>query len=144
MTVDRDYASILANLSRHRPIDMDNVLFDTPKSTAMSAPCASPFPVSSVLWKMHEQGYSYIGLRITKPIEAPETLAVRLCAIALERQVHPIFLSYIAHSGMQQYGFRVEQLMGLTELAQQQFEQQLQKFWQLALVINASEIGDLG
>ncbi len=144
MIVEIGYAEILANLSRNKPIDLDQVVFDQKKSAALNPLVSSGVPVPGTLWKLREDGHSFIGLRIKKPVAEPETLAAKLCSIALERQVHPVFLSYISQKVMQHYGFRVEQLSGLPPEAQQQFEQQLVSFWGLALVIDVSEIENLG
>jgi hypothetical protein len=144
MTPERDFTSILANLSRQRPTDLDPVLFKAPKSGALQSPSTSGFAPASSLWTRAEDGPSYIGLRIKSPLEHPERMAARLAAIALERQIHPIFISYISKSGLQQFGFRVEQLSGLSEEAQQHYEAQLKRFWRLALIIDASEIDLLG
>lgn len=139
-----DHNTILANLSRHRPVDLDRVLFDTPE---LAEPCSLEphlFPPSSELWSFPDDAPSYIGIRIKKPIDHPEFLAARLASIAIERQVHPVFLSYIGNSVMQQFGFRVEQLMGLNEQNQKMFETQLERLWQFVLIIDVSDIDDLG
>lgn len=86
---------------------------------------------------------SHIGCRVKTPIEKPEYVAMRLAAIAVERQIHPVFLSYIADCGMQRFGFRVEQLSGLDASAQQQFEAQVTQFWNLAWIFDASELNQL-
>ena len=101
-------------------------------------------PPSATLWDMPDDGPSRIGVRIRAPVENADLLAARLASIALERDIEPVFLSYIARSGMQWFGFRVEQLSGLTEQAQQSYEEQLARFWRLALIIDAAEITQLG
>lgn len=144
MTPERQYSEILANLSNQTPLDLDRVLFEEKASRAPGDPSRQPFPPSVALWEKREEEPSYIGLRIKEPIEEPAFLAARLASIALERHVYPVFISYIARSGMQQFGFRVEQVTGLSEEAQQEFERQLSRFWNFALLIDASDINLMG
>ncbi len=144
MIPERDMLSILANLSPHVPKDVDAALFDAPTPGSILAPTACNAPPSTAIWRAREADMSYIGLRVKAPIAHEAQLAARLAAIALERRIAPIFLSYIGRSGMQRFGFRVEQLAGLTPEAQQEFETQLVRFWGLALVIDASQVAHLG
>ena len=143
MTPERSYQSILMNLSRHTPLDLDPLLFDMPRVGGVSDTDFAPHPPSSLIWEPPADGASRIGLRITEPLERADVLAARLASIAIERQIYPVFMSYIAHSGMQRFGFRVEQLFGLTERAQAQFEVELTRFWRFALIIDASDIENL-
>lgn len=144
MKPERDMLSILANLSPHVPLDLDAAIFEAPDRAPDHAPAPRAAPPCATLWTMPEADMSYIGLRITAPIQHEERLAARLAAIALERRIQPVFLSYIGKSGMQRFGFRVEQLTGLTPSAQKEFEAQLVRFWGLALVIDASQVAHLG
>jgi hypothetical protein len=143
MMVKRDYVSILSNLSNRAPVDLDASLFGIDARGEHGRLSDLPFPPCSNLWEMKDANASYIGLRVRAPVQNPGFLAARLAAIALERQIQPVFLCYIENSGMQRFGFRVEQLSGIPEDAQQQFEDQLVQFWRLALVIDASEIASL-
>lgn len=143
MIVKRDFLTILSNLSNRRPVDLDSTVFAARNKSKRGAAGILAFPPCAALWEFKNSGNSCIGVRIRAPLENPEFLAARLAAIALERQINPIFLSYINRSEMQQFGFRVEQLSGLPKGAQQQFEAQLVRFWQLALVIDSSEISSL-
>jgi hypothetical protein len=145
MIPERDPLAILANLARQAPRDIDPLLFEAPQRGAVAEETAGPgFPPSPALWDRAEEDVSRIGVRIRQPLEQPDVLAARLAAIAVERRVHPVFLSYVAHCDMQRFGFRVEQLHGLTADTQMLFESQLVRFWRLALVIEASDIAHLG
>jgi hypothetical protein len=144
MIVRRTYEDILANLSRNQPLDLDRIISGEQRTGRASDLQPSSLPPAAALWDMSEDGPSRIGVRIKAPVQDAELLAARLAAIAVERDIHPVFLSYIARSGMQRFGFRVEQLSGLTEQAQQCFEDQLTRFWRLALIVDAEEIKRLG
>lgn len=144
MIVRRTYEDILANLSRNQPLDLDPLISVARETGDVSNPRLSPLPPAATLWDMPDDGPSRIGVRIRAPVENADLLAARLASIALERDIEPVFLSYIARSGMQWFGFRVEQLSGLTEQAQQSYEEQLARFWRLALIIDAAEITQLG
>lgn len=143
MIVKHDYAAILANLSQQFPLNLDDAVFD-PSSTAETVDLsASPSTPSPMLWQSAEASVSRLGIRVREPIQNPVSLATRFASIAVERQVYPVFLSYIGDCGMQRFGFRTEQLSGLTQETQQQFEEQLALFWKLALIIEVSEIEHL-
>lgn len=144
MIVRRSYEDILANLSRNRPLDLDRLISCERRTEHVSDPRSPSLPTSATLWDMPEHGPSRIGVRVKAPVENADLLAARLAAIALERDIQPVFLSYIARCGMEGFGFRVEQLSGLTEQAQQGYEKQLARFWRLALVIDVEEIQHLG
>lgn len=143
MISERKHLSILANLTSRAPLDLDPLIFDKPLEAESCYPRRDAFPPSAAIWKTPEDSPSYIAVRIRKPIKNPNFMASRLLSIAVERQIHPIFLSYISKSGLQPLGFRVEQLFGLTEQSQALFEFQLMQFWQFALVIDASDIEHL-
>lgn len=138
-----DYVSILSNVSRHTPLDLDRALFGRPDEGALVELDTTCTHQTTCLWPSSDPSVSNIGCRVKTPIKDPQYLAARLAAIALERQIHPIFLSYIADSGMQRFGFRVEQLSGLEEAAQLQCEAQLTNFWNFAIVFDASELEQL-
>lgn len=135
-----DYQSILINLSNQTPLDLDPLIFDAPQVGPKSNPAPLAFPPSSAIWHMAEGAPSRIGVRIREPIENAGFLAARLASMAVEREIHPVFLSYIGKSDMQQFGFRVEQVFGLTVEAQTQFELQLARLWRFALIVDASEV----
>lgn len=144
MTPERSHQSILANLSSHSPVDLDAIIFDAPRAGDVSDPDVALFPPSSAIWDMPEDGPSRIGVRIREPIQNADFIAARLASIAVERRIHPIFLSYIRRSGIERFGFRVEQFFGLTEQSQANFETQLSRLWRFALIIDASDIERLG
>lgn len=140
MISDRSHLSILANLTSCTPLDLDPLIFGKPLMADKCCPRRDEFPPSAAIWGTPDISPSYIAVRIREPIKNPSFLAARLLSIAVERQIHPIFLSYISKSGLQSFGFRVEQLFGLTEQSEALFEAQLMQFWQFALVIDASDI----
>lgn len=144
MTPKTDFLTVLSHASPHSPLDLDTALFDAPDPGALAEiDTGGPLP-GARLWPMADPAVSYIGCRVTAAISRPEHLAARLAAIAIERQVHPVFLSYIAECGMQRFGFRVEQLSGLTSQDQSHFEAQLSQFWQFALVLDVAQLKQFG
>lgn len=140
MISKQDYTAVLANLTRHKPLNLDAAIFDAPKVGDVVDLDASKVLLNSKLWQFSDQTGSHIGFRVRSPIEDPDRIAARLASIALERQVFPVFLSYIADCGMQHFGFRVEQLSGLSADTQLHFEQQLTAFWNFALVVDTTDI----
>ncbi|MGA9436262.1 MAG: hypothetical protein WBV62_18685 [Roseobacter sp.] len=143
MIPKQDYKAILTNLTSQKPLDLDAAIFDASKVCDIVELDTATVPSNSVLWQFSDPSRSHIGFRVKSPIKNPDLIAARLASIALERRVFPVFLSYIADCGMQHFGFRVEQLSGLSTDTQLQFEQQLAVFWNFALVVDAAEITNL-
>ena len=138
-----DYVAILSNLGPHQPRDLDDILLDPPViGPPVGIDTAQAHPVTC-LTPLADPAISRIGCRVRAPVAHPEQLAARLAAVAVERQVHPIFLSYVADCGMQRFGFRVEHLDGLADDVQAVYEAQLAQFWNLALILDASELSAL-
>ncbi|WP_299506693.1 hypothetical protein [uncultured Roseobacter sp.] len=144
MTPEQDYHAILAHLSRHEPLALDRLVFDAATPAPDAEVHLARFPPSAAIWDTPADRQSRIGIRITAPVENADFLAGRLASIAVERQILPVFLSYIGTCGMQRFGFRVEQLSGVPKEAQDHFEAQLTRFWRLAMIVDASEIDRLG
>ncbi|MBW4708919.1 hypothetical protein KX928_14110 [Roseobacter sp. YSTF-M11] len=144
MSSDPKYLSLLADLATQDPLDLDPLIFDVPQRAPASDFKAPALPPSTALWKTSEDGASHIGLRLTRRLENPSFLAARLAAIAVERQIIPVFLSHIGVSGMQRFGFRVEQMSGTTDAERAACEDQLRRFWNMAMIIDAADIEKLG
>lgn len=96
-------------------------------------------PPSAALWQRALDGPSHIGIRMAKPLEAPDKAAIRLAAMAIERGVVPIILSRVDVSGFERFGFRVERLPE-NEADAAAAEEDLRKFWDLAIVIDGGDL----
>lgn len=143
MTTDHGFFSILRNLSNHAPLDLDGNVFDMGVPARELPFNLSAFPPSIALWERSDDGPSRIGIRVLSQIENADFLAARLASIAIERQIYPVFLNHGGKSDMQRFGFRVEQISGIDVEARFQFEEQVSRFWKLALIVDASEIDKL-
>ncbi len=143
MIPEQDAETILANLTRHAPLDLDAALFAPAAEAIPLTIRPAAFPPAETLWDMPEEERSHIGVRIREPVVHADVLAARLAAIALERNIHPVFLSHIGNCGMQRFGFRVERVFGVDRAAQAAFEAQLTRFWRLALIVDAAEVARL-
>lgn len=141
MSAPSKYATHLGNLTRHAPVQLDPVLFagSTTPGTDIAFVDVGP-PVSPALWARPEGELSYIGIRVTAPIEQTHALAADLAALAVERQIIPVFLSRIGQCGMQQFGFRVEMVGGTDEDQRQACEDQLTRLWNLAMIVDAADV----
>lgn len=106
------------------------------------APTDGP-PPSAALWHRALDGPSHIGVRVTQPLRAPDRAAARLAAMAIERSVVPVILSRVDSCGLERFGLRVERLPDDAESAMAA-EEELRKFWDLAIIIDGREIDLLG
>jgi hypothetical protein len=141
----QDFAKTLANITPHQPVDLDAALgLDGAEPSNTIRRAAMPLYPPTTLWQQPDDSVTYIGIRVDGPIDAPEHLAARLCAAAIERQVIPVFLSTQASCDMLRFGFRVEMICGQTEAIRAEQEAQIRQMWNLALVINISDAAQLG
>ena len=85
-----------------------------------------------------------IGVKVTEPMGNAVQIATQLVAMAIERGITPVILSSIPISGFEQYGFRVERLAGATPAQQAICEEELKQFWDIAVVVNAQDILNMG
>ena len=136
----RSFTDRLANISPNAPTDLDDAVFSAlVKKAAKPVELSKGSAPASLLWEFADPALTFIGLRVTAPIEAPAQLASKLAAAAIERQVIPIFLSHLSSCEMLRFGFRVELVTGATEEARMAAEAQLKRMWNLALIIDIAD-----
>ena len=142
MSTREKYLNVLANMSRFSPTDLDALLDhgETPTPPNKTRKLA-PVPPSSVLWAQdRDEDVSHIGIRIRAPIENPASLVGKLASLALEKRVVPIFISWMGNCGLQHHGLHVEQISGASEAECSEYEEQLKRMWNLAIIIDAEDV----
>ncbi len=97
-------------------------------------------PPSHSIWPMNEPDRVAIGIRVTAPLEGEAEIATRLVAMAVERGITPVIFSTIASSGFERFGFRVERLCGANAREIAACEEELKRFWDIAVVVEAADI----
>ena len=95
---------------------------------------------SSRLWARDEPFVAHIGIRVQSPLADCTETAMRLASAALERKVVPVILTTLPSSGFERFGFRVERIGGDTPEEIERTEQQLARFWNLAIIIDAADM----
>lgn len=139
--ITQTYMAIIRNITPHAPIDLDGVIgTQGAPSTEVVAQMMNTAPPSKALWQRPDDDTSYIGIRITAPIAAQEQVAMSMAAIAVERQIMPVFMSWIGNCGLQRFGFRVEHVAGKRDADKLAAEEQLKRLWNLAIVIDANDV----
>ena len=146
MTRDAWY-EVIARIAQEAPVDLDPIL---DPDTGAPPPAAPPgrgqtaaLPPSARLWD-REGDVSHIGVRVDTAPRDIRRLALRLAAAAAERGVVPVILSTLPRTGFEQYGFRVERLPDGPPKAVAACEAELRRFWDMAIVLDLSEIESLG
>lgn len=131
---------IIGRISPQKPIDV------TPERLRAVKPAAAAVerdartkPTSAALWSLPGEE-THIGVRVLEPVENPGPVALRLAAMAAERQVIPIILSAVHISGFEQFGFRVERLPDGPEEMARAFEDELCAFWDIAMVVDVTDV----
>ena len=131
MSAIEKYQTVLENLSRHRPTDIDALLAKTSDS----------LPPPATLWRFDlDEDISHIGIRISAPLEAPARLVGKMAALAVEKRIVPIFISWVGNCGLQHFGMHVEHIAGADAAACADYEEHLKRMWNLAIIIEADEI----
>ena len=144
MTNLQTYLDQINRLSPRKPLDLDQVLFEPkPSPDPMEIDPGIPTPPKE-LWDRHDDGLSFIGIRITRPIEDEIALALKLAAAAAERGVIPIILTKTNSASLRRFGFRVEDISADTEELTEVLEEQVAAFWSLAIIVDASQVSALG
>ncbi|MEE9387396.1 MAG: hypothetical protein V3U96_02195 [Paracoccaceae bacterium] len=149
MTVEA-WFEISARIVAGAPAEIDDVLFDDLAGKPAAGGCpdnqmAKPWILpSKALWKQSASERVAIGVKVTEPMGNAVQIATQLVAMAIERGITPVILSSIPISGFEQYGFRVERLAGATPAQQAICEEELKQFWDIAVVVNAQDILNMG
>ncbi|WP_170393784.1 hypothetical protein [Ruegeria arenilitoris] len=139
---DISWYDILSRTTPKRPVQLDDLISGDqgPKPHGIVVfPEMSLIP-SVALWERDEGGPTHIGVRIVSPMKSVYNVARFLAAAALEREVYPVILSRIDYSGFEQFGFRVERVPD-EPMAAQFAEEEIRKFWDLAIIIDGDDIG---
>ncbi len=146
---DDRWLQVAARLGARDPVDLDAVLFDAgseaPSSGWLTRQGIGRRVVPSArLWPLNEDDGAFVGVRVSSPIGDVIATATRLVAIACERAITPIILSQLPVCGLERFGFRVERLPDGDPAQLRAFEEELMRFWRIAVVIDASQIADFG
>lgn len=141
---DTTWHKIIERISPHQPVDVTpDRLRGVETVPALIPDHKAASPTSAKLWSLPED-LTHIGVRVLEPVKNPGPIALRLSAMAAERQVVPIILSSVAISGFEQFGFRVERLPDGPEDMLQAFEDELCAFWDVAMVVDVNDVAAFG
>ncbi len=144
---DAHWLDVLSRIVPAEAVDLDPILtsFDQAPGPAPVAERGrrDGVPVSSKLWARDETR-SHIGIRVTEAPADVARLALRLASAAEERGVVPIILSALPTTGFEQFGFRVERLPDGPEELRAEYETELQRFWDMPIVIDLRDVVSLG
>ena len=148
---DEAWLAVLSRVSVAKPMDLDAAIFETKSKVdsknlgfRSSGDSAGARPPSTRLWNRENTGNSYLGVRVHEAPADCTQVAVRLAAGALERGIIPIILTSLPDSGFERFGFRVERIMGETPQEREACEEELKRFWDMAIVIDVSDVASLG
>ncbi|WP_170330819.1 hypothetical protein [Ruegeria arenilitoris] len=139
---DTFWYEIFGRTSPKQPVQLDALVADnhTPNPRGKVVFPEMGIVPSVALWEREAGSPVHIGIRILEPPKSVHNVSRLLAAAALEREVFPVILSRIDYSGFEQFGFRVERIPD-EPVAAQAAEEEIRKFWELAIIIDGSEIG---
>lgn len=149
--IAEDWLTVLSRISLDQPLDLDPMIFGTgdEKTASGNTPtfaCSGNLsaPPSLRLWERDSSGMSFLGVRVTAPLPDCAYTALRLAAAAVERGVVPIVLTTLPNSGFERFGFRVERLPGGSADEISAYEDELCRFWNIAIIVDAAEVALIG
>ena len=132
-----DWLKLIARITANSPADLDDQ--HPPQHAGTGKLRCEDLPVSEDLWRRNEAA-TYVGIRVDTAAENADHLALRLASMALERDVEPIILSTVDLCGFEQFGFRIERLPPEPEDLRAAFEEEVAAFWNLAMILDISEV----
>ncbi|MGR3290551.1 MAG: hypothetical protein ACU0C9_05075 [Paracoccaceae bacterium] len=148
---DEAWLAVLSRVSVSKPFDLDEAVFEANSKVdsrtlgyRSSSENADVKPPSTRLWNRENTVNSYLGVRVHEAPSDCTQVAIRLAAGALERGIIPIILTTLPDSGFERFGFRVERIMGETPQERTACEEELKRFWDMAIVIDVSDVASLG
>jgi hypothetical protein len=76
-----------------------------------------------------------VGFRVTEKPDDIADIAMRLTALAMEKEVEIIIFNHLDYSGFERFGFRCENVAGQTPAEIEACENQIKCFWNIDLVL---------
>ncbi len=128
-----DYWAMMSRITPHRADEIDDLTarFD-PHAPARGrevfpALAAVPFPEP----RFKRDDAICVGFRVAGELPGAAERALRLAALALERDVEVIILSQDGRAGLERFGFRVELIPDAAADPQGDWTEQIRRFWGL-------------
>ncbi|MGJ8584389.1 MAG: hypothetical protein ACSHXD_09880 [Marinosulfonomonas sp.] len=146
---EQTWLDLIARLSAPEPVDLDATVFRdqgvaTRPLAQQGAALPETTPPSALLWGKETPDISHIGVVVNAPLADPTTVALRLASAAVERGVTPIIMTELADCGFERFGFRIERIVADSAEERAILQQEICQFWDLAIVIDATEASMLG
>lgn len=132
-----DYAAMMSRITPHRADDIDDLTkrFDAhaPTRGREVFPPLDAVPVPEPRFRREDA--ICVGFRVAGELPGAAERAVRLAALALERDVEIVILSEDGSSGLERFGFRVERVPGAAAEAHDDWHEQVRRFWGLDQIL---------
>ncbi|WP_299841737.1 hypothetical protein [uncultured Jannaschia sp.] len=132
-----DYWTILARVTPHHADDIDDLTApfgprpDAPGQDVFPAFDAFPFPEP----RFKRDDAICVGFRVSGALPDAAARAMRLAALALERDTGIIVLSEDGLAGLERFGFRVERVPPATAETHDDWSEQVRRFWGLDQIL---------
>lgn len=135
----QNYSTIMSRISPHRADDVDDLTarYDD-RGAVPGGSGGDVFPELEAVFTIAPQfsrpDAICIGFRAGSEIDDAAERAMRLAAMAIERDVEVIVLAEDDLSGLERFGFRVERIPPRAIATHDDWFDQLRRFWGLDLV----------
>ncbi|MFQ5623197.1 MAG: hypothetical protein ACE5FS_07345 [Paracoccaceae bacterium] len=143
------WAEMAARLTTQQPVDLDDPIAAESGAAPDPGGCVRRelgehwIPPAQSVWATAESDRVAIGVRVNGDLKGRVEIAARLIAMACERGVMPVIFSTCPESGFERFGFRVERVAGADASQRAACEEELKRFWDIAVVVDAEQINRL-
>ena len=132
-----NWAKVVASITPLKPIDLSEIIdeLDPPQNEKEGLEFPIAVATSPLVGEFSDEAQVCFGARITKDTPNSVKLGMTLAQMAAEKGAFPVILSYVDHTGLEPFGFRVERIGGKDEAEREACEAQILKFWNIVMVI---------
>lgn len=133
---DQRLFEIIGRITPQAPEDMDDLVYALRPRPVRTGADILPTPEPPAMsHETQEDARVTIGIRLCSPLPDAADYAMRLAALAAERDADIVILSALDYCGLERFGFRVERVVSESgQLAPQSYDD-LRQFWKLDLIL---------
>lgn len=127
---------LMCRITPAEPVDIDDVVYALrPRPERLGHEVFVPSEAPAIVPLAAEDERVTLGVRVPAPLPDPADYAMRLAALAAERDVEIVILSATDYCGLERFGFRVERVVSAEPQIPETAYADLKDFWKLDLIL---------
>ena len=133
---DQRLFETICRITPQAPADMDDLVYALRPRPARTGHDIFPeFEPPALSRDPKEDTLVTIGVRVQTALSDPADYAMRLAALAAERDAELVILSGVDYCGLERFGFRVERVVATGGQIPPERYDDLKTFWKLDLIL---------